>query len=87
MTRRRVEVFTAGCRVCDDAVALVEQIACDSCEVITLDMHDHDVARRAGDLVIRSVPAVAIDGRLAECCAASGVDAEALRSAGIGRPA
>ena len=87
MTRRTVEIFTAGCRVCDDAVALVEQMACDSCEVITLDMHDDDVARRAGDIGIRSVPAVAIDGRLAECCAGRGVDAEALRSAGIGRPA
>jgi len=87
MTRRKVEVFTAGCRVCDDAVALVKQIACDSCDVIPQDMRDRDVVRRAGDLGIRSVPAVAVDGRLAECCAGRGLDAETLRLEGIGRPA
>ena len=84
--QRRVEVFSAGCAVCDEAVALVRGLACDSCEVVVLDMSDAEVVRRARQLGIRTVPAVAVDGRLADCCAGSGPDEAALREAGIGQP-
>ena len=84
--RRRVEVFSAGCPVCDAAVDLVRRIACDSCEVVVRDMRAPGVARRAAELGIRSVPAVAIDGELAACCAGRGVDDAALRTAGVGQP-
>src|SRR6516165_10103619 len=43
------------------------------------------VARRAKSLGIRSVPAVVIDGKLADCCAGRGVDETVLRAAGLGR--
>ncbi len=49
-----------------------------------LDMHDPDVARRAAELGIRSVPAVVVDGKLAQCCAGGGVDEASLRAAGVG---
>jgi len=29
---RKIEVFSAGCAVCDDTVALINRIACPSCE-------------------------------------------------------
>jgi hypothetical protein len=32
------------------------------------------------------VPAVLIDGKLADCCAGRGVDLQVLRTAGLGRP-
>ena len=82
--KRKVEVCTAGCPVCDETVKLVKSIACDSCEVEILDMNDGDAARRAKELGVRSLPAVAIDGVLAECCAGRGIDEAALRAAGIG---
>jgi len=83
--KRKVEVFSAGCAVCQTAVDLVNSLACPSCEVSILDMHDVDVAKRAKDLGIRSIPAVAIDGRLASCCDGTGIDETALRAAGLGR--
>ncbi len=83
--QRRVEVFSAGCAACDEAVALVRGLACDSCEVVVLDMSDAEVVRRARQLGIRTVPAVAVDGRLADCCAGRGPDEAALREAGIGQ--
>lgn len=83
---RTVEIFTADCPVCDDAVQLVREIACDSCDVTVLDLHDDAVAQRAAELGIRSVPAVAVDGELASCCTDRGVDEAALRAKGIGRP-
>ena len=83
---RKVEVFSAGCSVCDDAVAKIKELACQSCEVIVLDMKDDTVAKYAQDLGISSIPAVAIDGVLADCCAGRGINEETLRGAGLGQP-
>jgi len=49
-------------------------------------MNDKEVAARAADLGLRSVPAVAINGTLADCCTGRGVDENVLRTAGIGVP-
>ncbi|RQR51789.1 hypothetical protein DIE19_28940 [Burkholderia sp. Bp9126] len=85
-TRRRVEVFSAGCAVCNETVVIVQRLACPSCDVQVLDMNDAQVADRARKLGIRSVPAVVIDGQLASCCAGRGVDEQSLRAAGLGQP-
>lgn len=84
--KRKVEVFTAGCPACQPVVDLVKSIACPSCDVQVLDMHEPAAAERAASYGVRSVPAVAIDGKLAECCAGSGVDEQTLRNAGLGVP-
>ncbi len=83
--KRRVEVFSAGCAVCDDGVALVERLACDSCDVIVYDMAHPEVIAEAYRLGVRSVPAVAIDGRLADCCGERGLDEATLQAAGLGQ--
>jgi len=83
---RKIEVFSAGCATCHEAIEVIRRAACPSCEVIVHDMRDVDVAERAKVLGIRSVPAVVIDGRLAACCAGRGVDEATLRAAGLGRP-
>ncbi len=83
---RRIEILSAGCPACRETIDLVERMACPSCEIAVLDMHDPEVAARAEKLGIRSVPAVTIDGELAACCAARGPDEATLRAAGIGRP-
>ena len=82
--KRKVEIFTAGCGCCDEAVALVKSIACPSCEITVHDMKQENTARRAGELGIKRVPSVVVDGVLSDCCA-SGIDEQTLRSAGIGR--
>ena len=84
--RRKVEVFNAGCPACTDAIELVERLACPSREVSVLDMHEEAVASRAKELGIQRVPAVVIDGKLAECCASGGPDEATLRAAGLGVP-
>jgi len=85
-TKRQIEVFGAGCPACEETIRLVESVACPSCEVAVLDMNDPSVASRAKSLGIRSVPAVVIDGQLADCCAGRGPDVATLRSAGLGQP-
>jgi glutaredoxin len=85
-TKRKIEVFSAGCPACEETVQMVNRVACSSCEVRVLNMKDTAVAKRAKDLGIRSVPAVVIDGKLADCCAGRGPDETTLRSAGLGQP-
>lgn len=83
--KRQVEIFSAGCPVCEDTIRLVQELSCDSCEITVLDMHDPEAAARARSLGISSVPAVAVNGRLAACCENRGPDREALQAAGIGQ--
>jgi len=85
MSRRKIEVFSAGCPACREAVGLVERVAGPSAEVFVLDMHRQDVAARAKKLGVRSIPAVAVDGRLADCCTGRGIDEEVLRAQGLGQ--
>lgn len=84
--KRKIEIFSAGCACCNETVKAVKQIACPSCDVDVLDMRQDDIAKRAKQYGIKSVPAVVIDGQLAGCCAGRGVDEAALRSAGLGEP-
>ena len=83
--KRKVEVFSAGCAVCVEVIDAVKREAGSSSEVIVHDMKDIQVARRAKELGIRSVPAVVIDGKLASCCAGRGVDIQVLKNAGLGK--
>jgi hypothetical protein len=85
-TKRKIEVFSAGCAPCEETVAMVRRLACQSCEVEVLDMHDPAVAARAKAYGVRAVPAVAIDGQLVSCRTGAGPDEATLRAAGIGTP-
>lgn len=83
--KRKVELFSAGCPACVDVVTLVKSLACPACDLDVLDMRDMAVAQRAKALGVRSVPAVAINGQIALCCAGRGVDEASLRAAGLGQ--
>lgn len=83
---RKIEVFSAGCPVCEDLVAQVRKAVCASCGVSVLDMKTPAAATRARELGVRSLLAVAIDGELASCCAGRGPDLAVLKAAGLGRP-
>jgi len=84
--KRKIEIFSAGCPVCREAIEMVKRNTCESCEVAVLDMNDSNVAERAKQLGGRSVPAIAIDGKLADCCDGRGVDEATLKAAGLGQP-
>ncbi len=84
MEKRKIEIFSEGCSVCDETIQMVNSIACSSCDVQVLDMRQADVAARAKEYGVKSVPAVVIDGKLSECCTNRGIDVETLKTAGIG---
>ena len=83
--RRKVEIFSAGCPVCEDTVQKFTQIACPSCDVEVLDMNDPMTAKAAEAYGVQRVPAVVVDGELAPCCAGVGLDEAVLRSLGLGQ--
>ena len=86
MTRRKIEVFTAGCSICNEVVEMVKKNICPSCDVSVLDMHKPEVSERAKKLGIKSIPAVVIDGKVADCCSGRGPDLETLKACGLGKP-
>jgi glutaredoxin len=83
---RKIEVFSAGCPLCIEAEEKIRELACPSCDVIVLNMQDTESLKRAKELQVQSVPAVAINGKLAGCCTGRGVDEKVLQDAGIGKP-
>ncbi|NCO33518.1 MAG: hypothetical protein AUJ92_01125 [Armatimonadetes bacterium CG2_30_59_28] len=84
---KKVAVFTAGCPVCEDAVQLVNQLACPSCDVSVYDLRaDGNAAAEAKAYGVTSVPTVVVDGRIVDCCARPAVNEAGLRAAGIGQP-
>jgi glutaredoxin len=78
--KRKVEIFSAGCSVCKETIEMVKRIA-GSHEVIVHDMNKAEIASKAKQYGVRSLPAVVVDGKLASCCADRGPEENVLRRA------
>jgi len=89
MSKRLVEVFTAGCPLCDEAFKLINSLACDNCEIKVWNLREgcatNECRDKAQQYGIHRVPAVVVDGQLAECCRnQQAITREALVAAGVG---
>lgn len=87
--KRTVEVFTAGCPVCQPTVDLVNELACDSCEVTVYDLNKGcdtmECREKAEKYGITKLPAIAVNGSLLDCCKTGSITKDALIAAGIGQ--
>jgi len=87
--KRQVEVFTANCPVCDPVVKMIEELACDECEVTTYDLvkqcDDKTCLTKMNEYGVKKIPAVAVNGKLLDCCKDSAITKEKLMEAGIGQ--
>jgi glutaredoxin len=79
--KHKIEIFSAGCATCKETIDMVRKIAGPDHEVQIHDMHKADIASRAKQHGVRSLPAVMVDGKLAGCCAGRGPDEHVLREA------
>jgi glutaredoxin 3 len=79
--RKKIEIFSAGCSICNGMVELVKLIAGSAHDVEIRDMHQAETAERARQLDIQRLPSIVIDGELADCFTAHGPDEAALRQA------
>ncbi|MEW6154002.1 MAG: thioredoxin family protein [Actinomycetota bacterium] len=81
---RRVEVFSAGCPVCDTTVAELTALIDGRHQLVVHDLHgDAEAADRARSYGVRTVPAVVVDGSLLACCRNTGPTADELAAAGL----
>ena len=89
MAKRKIEVFVADCSICDDTLERIKKEACPSCELVVYDLSKgcatNECKDKAKNYGIKQVPAVVIDGKLADCCNTQGVDVEKLKSLGLGQ--
>lgn len=83
-TVRIVEVFSAGCQICESAIEMVRNMSCPSCKIKIMNMKDKRAEKRAAELGIRTIPAIAVNGRLVSCCDTRGPNVLVLKASGIG---
>ena len=84
--KRKVEVFTAGCQVCEGAVNMVNELACPHCEVTIYNLNQDEGVEKAKTYGITALPSVAVNGQVLECCKRGPITKEELAAAGIGKP-
>lgn len=86
--KRLIEIFTAGCVVCDAAIQLVKNLACSSCEVAVYNLaspcDSEACLMKAKSYGIKTLPAIAVNGVLLNCCQTKGVSGEEFAHAGVG---
>lgn len=91
MTKRKIEVFTAGCPVCEPVVEMVKSMTCESCDVTVYNLADQcdtkECVSKVKEYNITTLPAVVVNGELLSCCSGRGVSREQLVAAGIGSAA
>jgi glutaredoxin len=79
-SKRKVEVFSAGCAFCHEVIDVVRRKVGSSSQIVVHNMMDARSLARAEQFGIRSVPAVVIDGKLASSCTSKGVDIQVLEN-------
>lgn len=84
--KRKIEIFTAGCPLCDAAVRLVNEMACPRCGVSVLDLKEKGTMARAKAIGVVSAPTVVVDGRILDCRKRGAIDRAVLAAAGVGQP-
>lgn len=91
--KRKVEVFTGGCPLCDETVTLVKKLSlsCPSCDVTVYNLRDRGMDK-AKEYGINSAPTVVVDGKILDYCNCGcgcvkrKPTEEDLKAAGIGTP-
>lgn len=85
--KKKVEIFTAGCSVCTPIVDLIKNNASDSCDIIIYNLVEQceskECLSKAVEYGIKSIPAIAVDGKLLSCCENNGISKEELVKAGV----
>jgi hypothetical protein len=85
--KNTIEIFTAGCPVCDPVVQMVKDFACHNCEITTYDLVEQceeiTCRNKIQEYSINQVPSIVVNGLLLDCCKRS-ITKEDLVRAGVG---
>lgn len=87
--KRQIEIFTAGCPVCNPVVQLVRETASENCEITVFDLvkqcEEQECISKMKRYNVKRLPSVAVDGRLLDCCKNIEITKDDLIAAGIGQ--
>ncbi|MBS1258562.1 MAG: hypothetical protein MAG551_01621 [Candidatus Scalindua arabica] len=83
--KRKIEIFTSDCYLCNEVVKLVEDTACEFCDVRVYNIN-YEGQDKASAYGIASVPTVVVDGKVADCCRQGKVSKSELMATGVGKP-
>ncbi|CAA9557643.1 hypothetical protein AVDCRST_MAG81-365 [uncultured Synechococcales cyanobacterium] len=87
MTKCQIEIFVAGCPLCDETVRLVQELTCPNCEVSVYNLQrgqgSPTYLEKAQQYGVNAVPAITINGSF---LLAGKPAREQLQAAGVGRP-
>lgn len=83
--KRKVEIFVAGCPLCDETAKLVKELSCQSCDVTVYNLREKGMDK-AKEYGVNSVPTVVVNGKILDCCVRRKPTAADLKAAGIGTP-
>jgi hypothetical protein len=86
--KRQIEIFTADCPVCQHIVALVKETACENYEITIHNLSEQCESKicitKVEEYRIKRLPAVAVNGKLIDCCKNLEITKGDLVNAGIG---
>lgn len=86
--KKQIEIFTAGCPVCEPVVALVKETACENCEITIHNLSEKCESKicvsKMEEYQIKRLPAIVVNGRLIGCCKNIEITKDDLVNAGIG---
>ena len=86
--KRQIEIFTAGCPVCEPVVHLVRETACENCEITIHNLSEQCESkicvRKMEEYGVKRLPAIAVNGKLIGCCKNVDITRQDLINAGIG---
>lgn len=86
-TRKKIELFTAGCPVCSPVVEWVTSGIAEDCDLTIYDVvkqcETKECLSKVVEYGIKALPAVAVNGRLLDCCQSVGISKQQLIHAGV----
>ncbi|WP_445736746.1 thioredoxin family protein [Mariniflexile sp.] len=86
--KRQIEIFTAGCPVCEPVVQLVKETAGNDCEITLHNLSEQCESKicvsKMNEYGVNRLPAIAVNGKLLDCCKNVEITKDALVHAGIG---
>jgi glutaredoxin-related protein len=90
MSKHRVEIFTAGCPVCNPIVDMVRELVTEGDNEVTVynlvqQCETEECLTKVQQYGIKRLPAIVINGELLGCCKNNGITRDDLLNAGIGK--
>ena len=86
--KRHIEIFSAGCPVCEPVVSLVKETSCENCKITIYNLSEQYASKicvtKMEQYGVKRLPAIAVNGKLLDCCKNIEITKGYLLSVGIG---